>query len=723
MNTITIEVGEEGVALLTIDVPGSAMNVLTPEFESELSAAIERIRGEDAIKGAVITSGKRGAFIAGADLKDLETAYGRETLRQTYARSQRLSGLYRRLESCGKPVAAAINGPALGGGLELCLACHYRALSNNPKAVLGLPEVKVGLLPGAGGTQRLPRMIGIARALPLLLDGNAVAPDEALRLGIVDAVRPPDQLVAKAREWVSANRDAVQPWDLKGYRVPGGVGCLAPHAVESFQAGTSRLAKSSMRNYPALPAISAAVFEGTIVPLDLGLRIESKYFATLLVGPVARNLMRTMIISKGAADRLVRRPAAVAKCPVGKLGVLGAGMMGAGIAYSAAAAGIQVVLIDTTQELADKGKAYSANLLHKAIEKGRETRERADALLARITATTDYAALAASDLVVEAVFESRDVKRDVTVKAAAVLPDTAIFASNTSTLPISGLSQAFSRPGQFVGIHFFSPVERMPLVEIIKGELTGDAALAKALDFVEQLRKTSIVVNDSPGFFTSRVFGTFVDEGMAMLAEGVEPALIENAARMAGMPVGPLAVSDEVTIELQLKVHEQALADALPKAFQRLTAIDVVKKMVGLGRIGRRGGAGFYEYPPHGKKRLWAGLRDLFPTVAKQPEVEELRRRFLYIQALETVRCLEEGVIDHPADADLGSILGIGYPSWTGGALSFVETIGLTEFVRCSHTLASRHGARFEPTPGLIDRAADDRSFYGASTGRGIRAA
>jgi 3-hydroxyacyl-CoA dehydrogenase/enoyl-CoA hydratase/3-hydroxybutyryl-CoA epimerase len=394
-------------------------------------------------------------------------------------------------------------------------------------------------------------------------------------------------------------------------------------------------------------------------------------------------------------------------------------MMGAGIAYTAAAAGIAVVLIDTTQAVADKGKAYSADLLRKEIQKGRTTEEKATALLARITPTTDYTLLADSDLVVEAVFESREVKRDVTAKAAAVLPEMAVFASNTSTLPIGGLSQAYSRPERFIGIHFFSPVERMPLVEIIKGRQTGDAALAKALDFVGQLRKTPIVVNDSPGFFTSRVFGTFVDEGMAMLAEGVKPALIENAAKMAGMPMGPLAITDEVTIELQLKVHEQALAADLPESFQRLTALDVVKKMVALGRIGRRGGAGFYDYPPEGKKHLWTGLRDLFPVAAIQPEVDELKVRFLYIQALETVRCLEDNVLEHPADADLGSILGIGYPSWTGGALSYVETIGLAKFLQHSTTLARRHGARFKPPQSLIDRVADNRSFYAAPTSAG----
>jgi 3-hydroxyacyl-CoA dehydrogenase/enoyl-CoA hydratase/3-hydroxybutyryl-CoA epimerase len=713
MATLSLEIGEDGVALLAINVPGGPLNAPTPEFECDLLAAIERIRSETAIKGAVISSGKPGTFMAGADLTDLVTASGRETLQEAFARSQRLSGLYRRLETCGKPVAAAINGPALGAGLELCLACHHRVLSNDSAAMLGLPDVKTGLLPGAGATQRLPRLIGIARALPLLLEGNPITPEEALKLGIVDAVLPPDELATKAREWVVANRDAVAPWDSKTFRVPGGVGCLASHAAESFQAGTSRLAKSSMRNYPAPLAISAAVFEGTMVSIDLGLRIESKYFATLLASPVARNLMRTLFINKGAANILTRRPAGIAKSAVKKLGVIGAGMMGAGIAHVAAAAGVEVVLIDTTQELANRGKSYSANLLRKEIGKGRATQEGAAALLTRITATQDYSALEGSDLVVEAVFENSELKRNVTRKAAAFLRETGVFASNTSTLPISGLSEAFPRPEQFIGIHFFSPVERMQLVEIIKGRRTAAATLAKALDFVGLLRKTPIIVNDSPGFFTSRVFGTFVDEGMAMLAEGVKPALIENAARMAGMPMGPLAILDEVTIELQLKVHEQAVADALPKSFQRLTAIEVVKKMVALGRIGRRGGAGFYEYPPDGDKRLWTGLRDLFPIAEKQPDVEELKWRVLHIQALESVRCLEENIIEHPEDADVGSVLGIGYPSWTGGTLSFIETIGLAQFVERSKKLARRYGSRFKPTDALTDRAASNRMFYG----------
>ncbi|MFP5307583.1 MAG: 3-hydroxyacyl-CoA dehydrogenase NAD-binding domain-containing protein [Gammaproteobacteria bacterium] len=714
MDTIRVEVDSDGVALAVIDVPGKPMNVLTPALEDALSLLIERVRGDAAIKGLVITSGKSNGFIAGADLKDLVTAYGRETAQQAYARSQKLSGIYRRLETCGKPVAAAINGLALGGGLELALACHYRVLSDDRKAVVGLPEVKVGLLPGAGGTQRLPRLIGIAQALPIMLDGNPLPPARALELGIVHALQPAERLVDAAKRWVLTSPAAQQPWDAKGFRVPGGAGCLAPHAIESFQIGTSRLARQTQRNYPAPLAISAAVFEGTIVPIDTALRIESKYFAKLLTDPVARNLMRTMFINKGAADKLARRPASVPKAPVRKLGVVGAGMMGAGIAHVAAAAGIEVVLLDATQAQADKGKAYSAQLLAKDVERGRTTQEKANAQLARIVATTDYARLAGCDLVVEAVFENREVKREVTQKAAAVLGADAIFASNTSTLPITGLAKAYPRQTQFIGVHFFSPVERMPLVEIIKGKATGEAALAKALDFVAQLRKTPIVVNDSPGFFTSRVFGTFVDEGMAMLAEGVEPALIENAARMAGMPVGPLAVTDEVTIELQLKVHEQAVADRLPKPFRRLTAIDVVRKMVELGRIGRRGGAGFYDYPAGGRKQLWSGLRELFPPKARQPDVDELRLRFLMIQALEAARCVEEGVIEHAEDADLGSILGIGYPSWTGGVLSYIETVGLQRFVDDCERMAKRLGARFRPSPALRARAAAGAGFYTA---------
>jgi 3-hydroxyacyl-CoA dehydrogenase/enoyl-CoA hydratase/3-hydroxybutyryl-CoA epimerase len=714
MQTIQTKDYGDGIILASIDLPDRSMNIITPNFRADLNELIDLAVADPAIKGMVLTSGKANSFIVGADLTELVEVYGRETLAQAFARSQELSGLFRRLESFGKPVAVAINAAALGGGMELCLACHYRVVSNAAKAILGQPEINVGLLPGAGATQRLPRLIGIANALPLMLSGESVGPDVALRMGIVNEIAAPDEIVARAVAWLQTQPLALQPWDVKGFKLPGGAGCLAPHAAESFQAGTSRIAAATQRNYPAPLAIASAVFEGTQVPIDLGLQIESKYFAKLILDPVARNLMRTMFINKGAAAKLTGRPAGIPKSQVRTLGVLGAGMMGAGIAHVASAADINTILLDATQEQAERGKAHSAKLLQKEVAKGRLTFEDSEARLARIIPTTDYALLATADLVVEAVFESREVKSAVWQKASAVLPE-AVFATNTSTLPVTSLSEAVVNPERFIGLHFFSPVERMPLVEIIRGSATSDETLAKSLDFVAQLRKIPIVVNDSPGFFTSRVFGTYVDEGMAMLAEGVAPALIENAGRRAGMPVGPLAICDEVTIELQLKVHRQAVADRLAVQFQRLTAIGVVKKMVELQRIGRRANAGFYDYPADGKKQLWPGLGAIFPVAAGQPEVEELVSRFLYIQALEAARCVDEGVIANPAEADLGSILGIGYPSWTGGVLSFIDTMGVKEFTKRAGQLAQRYGTRFTPPADLLARAEADQPYYPAA--------
>ena len=712
MQTIRLDLRQDGVAVATIDLSDRSMNVYTPTLQEDLGKVIEQVAADPAIKGLVLTSGKRGSFIAGGDLLDFVNVHGRDNTEQVLQRAQGWNALHRRLETCGKPVACAINGLALGGGLELALACHYRVLADDPKAVVGLPEVKVGLLPGGGGTQRLPRLIGIPAALPLLLDGNPVAPVKALQLGIVHALAPVAELVESAARWVLDNPEACQPWDVKGFKVPGGTGCLAPHAVESFQAGTSRVSQATQRNYPAPIAILSCVFEGTLVPLDTGINIEAKYFTKLLTGPVARNLMRTMFLNKGEADKLARRPQDFARRVPQKVAILGAGMMGAGIAYCAAAAGIEAMLLDTSQEQAERGKAYSVALVEKAVARGNMNEETAQALLARIHPVTDYSALAGCELVVEAVFESREVKRGVTQQAAAVLAEGALFASNTSTLPITGLAQAWPRQDLFIGIHFFSPVARMPLVEVIRGQATSAEALARALDFVGALRKTPIVVNDSPGFFTSRVFGTFVDEGMAMLEEGIEPALIENAARMAGMPTGPLAIADEVTIELQANVQRQAKEDGLDERFQRQLSAGVVDRMMALGRIGRRGGAGFYDYPAGARKRLWPGLAEQFPPRAEQPEAEELASRILVIQALETARCVEEGVIEHPADADIGSILGIGYPSWTGGTLSYIETLGLPAFVAECDRLAALHGKRFAVSPWLRARAEAGEPFY-----------
>ncbi len=710
-NTIHFVVDADGIATLTIDIPGKPVNVITPEFQQDLAAAVERIATDATVKAAIITSAKRD-FMAGADLKDLVTAHDRGvTAAEAAGYSGAINKLYRRLETCGKPVAAAMNGLALGGGLELALACHYRVLADAPKVVVGLPEVKVGLLPGAGGTQRLSRLIGIANALPLMAEGKHVKPAEALKLGIVNETAPAEEVVARARAWLATGPEPVAPWDRKGFKVPGGVGMQNPGIAQTFMVGTALVAKNTWRNYPAPLAIMSAVYEGCQLPFDRGLAVESKYFGKLLAGPVARNMMRTLFVNKGLADALARRPEGVPKSKVTKLGVLGAGMMGAGIAHVSAEAGMQVVLLDMSAEGAAKGKDYSRRILAKGIERGKVTQEKADELLARIHPTTDYADLAGCELVIEAVFEQRQIKAEVTEKAEAVIPKTAIFASNTSTLPITGLAQASKRPAQFIGIHFFSPVDKMPLVEIIVGKRTSEEALARALDYVGQLRKTPIVVNDSRGFFTSRVIGTFVNEGQAMLAEGVEPALIENAAKLAGFPVGPLAVSDEVTLELQWKITRQAEQD-LGGRFVKPVGYDVLKTMVEHNRLGRRQGGGYYDYPAEGPKRLWPGLAGHWKVAAEQPTVQELIDRFLYIEALESARCMEEKVITHPADADLGSILGIGYPAWTGGVISFIDTVGVEQFVKNCAQFARRFGPRFKATRSLKKMAAAGERFY-----------
>jgi 3-hydroxyacyl-CoA dehydrogenase/enoyl-CoA hydratase/3-hydroxybutyryl-CoA epimerase len=699
------------MATLTIDVPGKPVNVLTPEFRADLDNAVGRIATDAAIKGVIITSAKRD-FMAGADLKDLVTVHDRGvSAAEAAAFSGTLNKVYRRLETCGKPVVAAMNGLALGGGLELALACHYRVLADAPKVVVGFPEVTVGLLPGAGGTQRLSRLIGIANALPLMLEGKHVKPAEALKLGIVHETAAPDEVLARARAWLATGPEPIAPWDRKGFRVPGGAGMQNPGIVQTFMVGNALVARKTWHNFPAPPAILSAVYEGCQLPMDRALAVESKYFGKLLSGVVARNLMRTLFVNKGLADSLARRPEGIAKSQVRKLGILGAGMMGAGVAYVSAQAGMEVVLLDSSTEAAAKGKDHSSKLLAKGMQRGKVTQEQADALLARIRPTTDYADLAGCDLVIEAVFEQRDIKADVTARAEAVIGKTTVFASNTSTLPITGLAQASKRPGMFVGIHFFSPVDKMPLVEIIVGKKTSKEALARALDYVGQLRKTPIVVNDSRGFYTSRVIGTFASEGMAMLAEGIEPALIENAARMAGFPVGPLAVSDEVTLELQWKITRQTEQD-LGARFVKSVGYEVLEKMIELGRLGRRQGGGYYDYPAGEPKRLWSGLRQHWPVKAEQPPVEEVKKRFLFIEALESARCFEEGVLTHPADADLGSILGIGYPAWTGGALSYIETVGVEQFVAECKRMSRLYGPRFKPTRSLKKMAAEGRRFY-----------
>jgi 3-hydroxyacyl-CoA dehydrogenase/enoyl-CoA hydratase/3-hydroxybutyryl-CoA epimerase len=696
--TIKYQLDDDGIAILTIDIADRSMNVLTPEFMADLDAAIDTVAADDDVKGAIVTSAK-SAFIAGADLKELVGVFAQGLdEKEIYAFAGKYSKLYRKLETCGKPFVAAINGTALGGGLELCLACHYRVALDNPKAVLGLPEVKVGLLPGAGGTQRLPRLIGIRDALPLMLEGRHLKAAKAVEMGIChELASDVDDMMARARRWILESGDPEAPWDKRGFKVPGGSGGMHPGVVQTFMAGNAMVAEKTQHNYPAPISIMSCVYEGTQLPMDKGLKIELQYFAKLLSGPVARNMIRTLFIDKGAADKLVRRPEGVPKTRVEKLGILGAGMMGAGIAYVSAYAGQQVVLLDRSQEDAEKGKGYSKMLLDKRVSRGRMNDEKAAAILDRIHTTTDYAELEGCDLVIEAVFEDRGIKADVTAKTEAVIPETSIFASNTSTLPITGLAEASARPDQFIGIHFFSPVDKMPLVEIILGEKTGDTAIAAALDYVQQIRKTPIVVRDSRGFYTSRVFGTYVKEGMELLAEGVKPALIENAAKMAGMPVGPLAVHDEVTIDLSYKIMMQTRKD-LGDAFVASDADEVVRHFQeDLQRKGKRFGAGFYEYPEGGKKYLWPGLADEYPPAERQPELEAIQKRLLYVQALETARCMAEGVVPEASDADVGSILGWGFPPWTGGTLSLIETVGVQQFVEECEALAERHGKRFSP--------------------------
>lgn len=713
-NTIQYTVDNDGIATLLLDLPGKSMNVLCEELLVDLSECVSKVVADENVRGAIIASGKP-AFVAGADLTELVTAHDRGvTAVQGYEWSRDLSAVLRTMETCGKPFAVAINGLALGGGFELCLACHYRVLSDNPKAVLGFPEVSVGLIPGAGGTQRLPRLIGIEKSLPVILQGKNLSPQKALALGVVQEVAPLAELRDRAKAWLMTAPEPVAPWDVKGFRVPGGAGAGTPKNAQQFMVGTSLLAANTQHNYPAPIAAISAVYEGCITPFDTGLDIEAQYFGQLVSGVTARNMMRSLFVNKGAADKLVRRPKGVEKSRVTKLGVLGAGMMGAGVAYVSARAGMQVVLLDTDLEGAKRGKAYSEALLNKAIKRGYSTQEKARALLDMIHPTTDYADLEGCELVIEAVFENREIKADVTAKTEAVIPATAVFASNTSTLPITGLAEASKRPESFIGLHFFSPVDKMPLVELIVGEKSSDEAIARGLDYIQQIRKTPIVVNDSPGFYTSRVFGTSTNEGMTMLAEGVSPALIENGAKMAGLPVGPLAVMDEVTLELGYKISMQAAKD-LGDAYTFASGFPVMRKFVEeLDRKGKRFGKGFYDYPEGGKKHLWPGLAELYPLAEEQPPVQEVIDRLLYRQALETARCFEEGVLDHAADADIGSIFGWGFPPWTGGTLSFIDTVGIAHFVAECDRMAAAYGPRFEVSDWLRQRAEKGERFHPA---------
>jgi 3-hydroxyacyl-CoA dehydrogenase/enoyl-CoA hydratase/3-hydroxybutyryl-CoA epimerase len=697
------------------------MNVLSEASMRDFAEAVEKVIADPNVKGAVLTSGKP-AFMAGADLSMMEgQASGSgapktqlERAQALYEHNLKFQNLLRRVETSGKPFAAAINGTALGGGLEVTLACHYRVAADDPKIQLGLPESKVGLLPGGGGTQRLPRLIGAQAALPLMLEGKSVTPQKALELKFVNQIAPREQIVAEAKKWVREVGKAEQPWDEKNFRMPGGT----PHQNASnsgfFTVANATVHKNTYGLYPAQQYILSCVYEGIQVPIDAGLRIETRYFTKLLMDPTSRNMVRSMFLSMQELNKLARRPKGVPEFKVRKMGVLGAGMMGAAIAHVSARAGIEVVLIDQDQAAADKGRAHAEKMLAKDVERGSLPADQRDAILNRIVPTTDYAKLSDADLVIEAVFEDRAIKADVTKKAEAVLPEHALFGSNTSTLPITGLAQASKRPGSFIGVHFFSPVERMQLVEIIRGKETSDEALAKAMDYVKAIRKTPIVVNDSRGFYTSRVFATYINEGIHMLAEGAIPALIENCGKMTGMPVAPLALTDEVALDLVYKIRKQTQAD-MGDSYEETAADRIVAEMVEKhGRVGKKAGKGFYDYPkePGGRKRLWPDLANIAKQSADQPSPDDLKTRFLTIQALETARCVEENVVTDPREADVGAILGWGFAPWTGGPLSYIDTLGAAAFVAQCEALAQKHGKRFMPNQLLRDMAAKGESFY-----------
>ena len=708
---IDYSVDAAGIATICWNNPDKSANVMNEVTLGAYFEAVDKAVADDSVIGVVISSAKKD-FIAGWDLEYLIRL---NDARQIFDRGMLLQDALRKAERSGKPFVAAINGAALGGGLEIAMACHARVASDAPHVRVGLPEVTLGLLPGGGGTQRLTRLIGVKAAVPMLLEGTQVDAATALEMGIIDEVVPADGLIDAAKAWITddTKRRTVQPWDEKGFTLPGGAIDLAMD-LGYFQTANSRLHARNMGNQPAQRNIMACVFHGGRLDIDTGLKVERRYFAATVLSPEAKNMIRTKFLSMQEARKLANRPKGVPTRSFGKVGILGAGMMGAGIAHVTAAAGIDVVLLDRNAEAAEAGKGYSDKVMTKRIAKGRATEAKKAALLGRIRATGNYADLDGCDLVIEAVFEDRDIKADVTRKAEAVLPADAIYASNTSTLPITGLAEASKRPGNFIGLHFFSPVDRMPLVEVIVGKETSDETLAHALDYVAAVRMVPIVVNDSRGFYTSRIFRKWTAEGLAMLAEGVAPARIENAARKAGMPVGPLEVIDAVSIELGYNVRKQGKKD-LGNAYVPDPGDNVVWDMVEKARrLGRKAGAGFYDYPEGGEKTLWPGLANLFPVADAQPDLDELVKRFIYVQSVDTARCIEEGVLRSPGDADVGALLGWGFPAHRGGPIGQIQSVGVAAFVGECDALAARHGPRFAPPQLLRDMAARGESFYAA---------
>lgn len=719
MTDFTYDMDADGVVTLTWDVVRKSMNVMSTEAFMDLSAMVDRALADPVAKGIIITSAKKD-FAGGMDLNVIAAmrAGGAQAIfdgvmgMHRVLRKIELAGMDPKTKKGGKPIVAALPGTALGIGLELPLACHRIIAADNPKAKIGLPEILVGIFPGGGGTTRLTRKMGAMMAAPFLLEGKLSDPKAAKAAGLIDEVVAPDQLLARAKEWVLSAKDAdlVKPWDDKGYKMPGGAP-YHPAGFMTFVGANAMVAGKTMGVYPAAKELLGAVYEGALVPFDTAIRIEARHFTSLLMNPSSTAMIRSLFINKEVLEKGANRPK-VADQTVRKVGIIGAGMMGAGIAYVSANAGIDVVLIDAAQEAADRGKAYSEGLLDKGIQRRKVTAEKKAEVLDRILATTDYAALAGCDLIVEAVFEDPKVKAEVTARVEAVVGEGCIFATNTSTLPISSLAKASARPEQFIGIHFFSPVDKMMLVEIIRGKATGDVAVAKALDYVRQIRKTPIVVNDARFFYANRCIIPYINEGIRMVAEGVEPALVENAAKLVGMPLGPLQLVDETSIDLGVKIAKAtraAMGDAYPDG-----AVDeVLFWMADQGRMGKKANAGFYTYDAAGKREgLWEGLAARYPLAGDQPDLGTVQHRLLMAQVLEAVRALEEGVLTDIREGDVGAILGWGFAPWSGGPFGWLDIIGAARAVEICDGLAAQHGTRFAPPQMLRDMAAKGQTFY-----------
>lgn len=724
MTDFTLSKDADGVAFITWDAQGKSMNVLTREAFQEVSQLIDQALEDDEVKGIVITSGKEGSFAGGMDLNTLATIRqeaGDEPAQALFdfvmgghhiLRKMELAGMDPKTKKGGKPIACAINGTCAGIGTEIALACHHRVMTSNPKAKIGLPEILLGIFPGGGGTMRYSRMVGAMAAAPVLLEGKMMDPKKAKGAQLIDAVA--DDPVAAAKEWVLNAKDAdlVKPWDAKGYKMPGGAP-YHPAGFMTFVGASAMVHGKTQGAFPAAKALLSSIYEGALVDFDTALRIEARWFTSILMNPSSSAMIRSLFLNKEALEKGAVRPKDVPDQRVKKVGVLGAGMMGAGIALVSAQAGMEVVLVDRDQAAADKGKAYTEAYLDKGIKRGKATAEKKEALLARITATPDLEHLKGCDLIIEAVFEDPGVKAEMTKKVEAIIPEDCIFASNTSTLPITDLAKASARPEQFIGIHFFSPVEKMFLVEIIKGKETGDRSVAKALDYVRQIRKTPIVVNDARFFYANRCIIPYINEGVRMIAEGVNPVLIDNAARQLGFPVGPIQLTDETSIDLGAKIARATKA-AMGDDYPESPSDDVIFWMEEQGRLGRKANAGFFDYDDKGKRvEYWKGLQEKYPHAEDQPDLIEVQERLMFAQVLEAVRALEEDVLEDIREGDVGAILGWGFAPWSGGPFSWLDIIGTPYAAERCDQLAQAYGERFACPPLLREMAEKGQSFYG----------